>query len=107
MANGLFGGGNGEELTPYLVEDAEDLDAVRNDLAAHYKQTANIDLSGYANWVPIESTWNNGFSGLYDGNNFTISNLTQDLVGTTYEFEWGMTGLFGYCEDATLKNIKL
>ena len=72
MANGLFGGGTGTSGTPWLVEDAADLNAVRNSLGANYKQVANISLSGYAEWIPIGAI----FSGTYDGNDYTVSNVT-------------------------------
>ena len=29
MANGLFGGGDGTSSSPYLIEDAHDLNAIR------------------------------------------------------------------------------
>ena len=45
MANGLFGGGDGTEISPYIVQDAQDLWAVRNNLSAHYVQANNIDLN--------------------------------------------------------------
>jgi len=35
------------------VWTAEDLDNVRNNLSGEYIQMADIDLSGYTNWVPI------------------------------------------------------
>lgn len=105
MAGGSFGGGDGSsELTPYLVEDALDLDAVRNDLTAYYKQTQNIDLNispfnEGEGWLPIGDSSNN-FTGSYDGDNNTITNL---YINRTSEH----TGLFGFCVNNELKNIKL
>ena len=103
MANGNFGGGDGTELNPYLVEDAQDLWAVRNDLSAHYKQTADIDLNVYSTgdgWIPIGQETVE-FTGVYDGNNYEIRNLwCNNLVGNN--------GMFGYIRDgAKLKNILL
>ena len=72
MANGLFGGGTGASGTPWLVEDAADLNAVRNNLGANYKQVSNIDLSGFAEWIPIGAI----FSGTYNGNSYKVSNVT-------------------------------
>jgi len=83
MANGLFGGGTGASGTPWLVEDAADLNAVRNSLGASYKQVSNIDLSGFAEWIPIGSI----FSGVYDGGNYTVSNV---ICTGSYSY----TGLF-------------
>ena len=83
MANGLFGGGTGASGTPWLVEDAADLNAVRNNLGANYKQVSNIDLSGFAEWIPIGAI----FSGTYNGNSYKVSNVT---CTASYTF----TGLF-------------
>lgn len=79
MAGGTFGGGNGDVGTPYLVEDFADLDAVRNDLTAHYKQTENIDMAGQS-WNPIAPREGDPFSGSYDGDGFLLENLTIDAA---------------------------
>ena len=75
MANGLFAGGNGTELNPYLIEDAHDLNAVRNGLDKHYKLINDIDLniSPYnegEGWIPIAN-----FTGVINGNKKIVSNL--------------------------------
>ena len=102
MANGNFGGGDGSELTPFLVEDAYDLWAVRNDLSAHYKQIADIDLNIYSTgdgWIPIGQETVE-FTGVYDGDGYEIRNLwCNNLVGNN--------GMFGYISGAKLKNILL
>ena len=103
MANGNFGGGDGTELTPFLVEDAYDLNAVRNNLSAHYKQTADIDLNVYSTgdgWIPIGQETVE-FTGVYDGDGYEIRNLwCNNLVGNN--------GMFGYIKDGVkLKNILL
>ena len=99
MANGNFGGGSGTPEDPYLVEDALDLDAVRNDFTAHYKQTADIDLTGVA-WVPIAPDTDT-FEGSYDGGNFEIQNMTIDQPG-----EYGMS-LFSQVSGGVFQNIHL
>jgi len=73
MANGTFGGGAGTSASPYLIEDALDLNAVRNNTSAHYKMINYINLSSYSSgtgWTPIPS-----FTGSLDGNGFGITNL--------------------------------
>lgn len=52
---------------------AQDLDNVRNNLTAKYKQVCNIDLSD-RNWVPIANL-DVPFTGEYDGQGYKISNL--------------------------------
>lgn len=98
MANGLFGGGDGNPATPFLVEDGADLNAVRSALGKAYKQVANVDLIGYANWIPIGALAVK-FSGVYDGGGFSVSNLNTNRT-TNY------TGLFGY-STGVLKGINI
>ena len=57
----------------------------------------NLNLSG-SEWTPI-GTAEHPFSGTFDGNNKTISNLKI----TTGNY----AGLFGYVSTATIKNVKL
>lgn len=102
MANGNFGGGDGTELNPYLVEDAEDLWAVRDNLSAHYKQIADIDLNVYSTgegWIPIGQPTVE-FTGVYDGDGYEIRNLWSDSLA-------GHGGLFGKADGAKFKNINL
>ena len=47
-ANGFFGGGDGFSAgTPFLIEDAADLNAVHNNLSAYYRLANDIDLTDY------------------------------------------------------------
>ena len=101
MANGFFDGGDGTELNPYLVEDAQDLWAVRGNLSAHYKQIYNIDLNVFnedGGWTPIGTT-STPFTGTYDGGGFEIRNLW--VAGKDY------ASLFGRVNNAKIKNILL
>lgn len=104
MANGFFGGGDGTEINPYLVEDSHDLNAVRDNLFAHYKQVADIDLEGL-NWQPIGGYDEDGegaeFTGGYDGNNKKILNML--INGTNIQ----SIGLFSQAYHATFKNIHI
>lgn len=75
MANGMFAGGVGTEDNPYLIEDIEDLNAIRNNLGAYYRLISNINMNIYpyndgAGWDPID-----GFYGTLDGDGYIISNL--------------------------------
>jgi hypothetical protein len=63
----------------------------------YFSQTADINLSSYSNWIPIER-----FQGSYNGNGYTISNLkiSNDILRSS--------GLFGTVEEGGgLENIKL
>ena len=118
---GTFGGGDGTINTPYIIEDADDLDAVRNVLYLnlHYKLGNDIDLTDYlsgapsatypsggpgfaawgaAGWMPIGHDNTDAFTGSLDGAGKKITGLwinrTTDHVG-----------LFGYTNDAVFENL--
>jgi hypothetical protein len=44
-AGGSFGDGDGTAGNPYLIEDIDDLQAMNNDLTAHYALKNDIDLT--------------------------------------------------------------
>lgn len=119
-----FAGGSGTEEDPYQVSTPEQLNAVRNNLSAHYIQTKDIDLSGWDNWIPIgvyyftqtyDPYWTvDNFSGVYDGNGHSINNLEISIIDTDENLEKGRRdseergiGLFAFVKDATLKNISI
>lgn len=75
MANGRFAGGNGTEASPFLIEDAEDLNAIRYHLTSSFRLISNINLNiapynEGLGWNPI-----NEFAGTLDGDGYIISNL--------------------------------
>ena len=96
--------GDGTVADPYIILTAEDLNHVRDDLAASYKVGAHIDLSTYGNWEPI-GTDLDPFSGSFDGANNIISGLTIESPET-------YVGLFGKVEgsagaEVIIKNVRL
>jgi len=96
--------GSGTEADPCKVTTAEQLNQVRNGLDLNYLQTAVIDLISFENWVPIGSANNDthGFTGVFDGGTFAISNLTVSRPGGEY------VGLFGAARgDSIIRNVRL
>lgn len=93
-----FRDGEGTFENPYKISTAEELNNVRFHNDAYFKQTANIDMSGYEDFAPIGSS-SFPFTGYYDGGNFLISNL--NIKGGAN------VGLFSFLFKATVKNIKL
>lgn len=74
-----------------------DVNGSNNYTGKYVKLAANIDLTGKA-WTPIGNTTSSTgtvFSGIFDGGNFTISNLSGD------------NGLFGYINNGTVKNLTI
>jgi hypothetical protein len=111
---GAFGqpwDGNGVEGDPYQIWDANDMQAIGVDSVywdAHFKLCADIDLSDF-NGVGGNSSFNLignsliNFTGVFDGNGYTISNFTYDSNGPN------PMGLFAYFndEDAEIRNLGL
>ncbi len=79
--------GSGFPANAVFIYTADEFNAVRNDLAGYYVLMADIDLSGYGNWVPI-GDYTNRFTGTLDGNGHIINNLT---INGTANYQ----GLFG------------
>ena len=72
------------------IYSASDLDAVRNDLDANYILMSDLNMSGYA-FAPISKNGDEVFSGIFNGNGYTVKNLTLDTSAVTD----GYFGLFG------------
>lgn len=90
-----FAGGNGSEENPYLVQDQNALNELRDCglLGYSYQQTADINLVG--NWTPIPT-----FVGNYDGNGFKITNIV--IVGNG-----NSVGLFAVANNSNLENMEV
>ena len=110
-AQAKYGGGTGEPNDPYLIYTAEQMNAIgadSNDWDKHFLLCANIDLAGFTGtsfniigyWVDWGSPDNNPFTGVFDGNDHTISNFTYTSTNRN-----GI-GLFGYVT-GEIKNLGL
>ncbi len=109
----VFASGSGTAEDPYLVATAEDLDNVRYHLDSHFLQVSDIDL-GVAPWNVglgwiIIGDFYDRFTGSFDGGGYMIQNLTikRDDAPDTRPTGHIAQGLFGYVEEATLRNIVL
>jgi hypothetical protein len=105
-AAGQYGGGTGEPNNPYLIYTAEQMNAIGaepNDWDKRFKLMADIDLAGLGgvpfNIIAIDP--NHAFTGVFDGNAHTISNLTYHRGGVSN------VGLFGYIGDPNAKIVNL
>jgi hypothetical protein len=109
-----------ENDEPVQIATAAQLDAVRNNLGGRYILTADIDLSGYENWNPIgifqpasdkpedaeTPDFGKVFSGVFDGNGHTISNLT---INRPSDFAVGLFGCVSGTNNnpAAISNLKI
>ena len=88
----LFDGGDGSIGNPYLISDAMQLDAVRQNLSANYKIVNDIDMNTFLNnndWIPI-GTPVTPFTGTIDGQNFIIKNLKLENISGAYNSLFGV-----------------
>lgn len=104
-----FAGGDGSSGSPYLIETPAQLNLIRDDLPAHYRLVANIDLGGddpagpFYNeglgWAPIGYQ----FTGTLDGNHHAIDGLYINRPGQAN------VGLFAFLlhADVSVKNLIL
>jgi hypothetical protein len=99
--------GSGTAEEPYLIYDANDMQAIGADSnywGAHFKLMADINLGSFTGasfniigkmfYYDPDSGWvGNPFTGVFDGNGHSISNFSYNSFGT------GHLGIFGYVDD--------
>ena len=119
-----FAGGSGTEADPFLIATADQLNAVRLNLKAHYKLVADIDLSKWGNWVPIGATpalgcginkfnkaqfGGGAFTGSFDGDGHVVSGMTIRISREAPYLQEKSSdqffGLFGIMGQAVIKNL--
>lgn len=109
-AGSPFGGGAGVENDPYRLCSPDHLHRIGTDedyLDRHFIVTRDIDMAGVEEYNVIGDVENLDdeeglFSGLFDGNGYSIKNLTIDDKNADF------IGLFGAVDSgAELKNIAL
>ena len=108
-AYGFSGQGSGTEQDPYIITDVFQLQEMNNDLDAWYELGNDIDASDTKNWndgagfIPVGNA-ENSFTGTFDGNNFSITDLyinrNQDYVGL-----FGKAG--GIIQDVRITNLTI
>lgn len=86
------------------IYTAEDLNNARNNLSGKYILLNDLDLSVYENWEPI-GTNDSPFTGIFDGNGFSINNLS--LKNDINSDEQCNFGLFGFVKTASISKLKI
>jgi hypothetical protein len=101
----LLMNGEGSSSSPYEIRTASDLQAMQEDRSANYIVVNDIDASGTVNWNngkgfnPI-GDFSVSFTGSFDGQNHTISNLSINRLNDNY------VGLFGRIDaGGEVKNV--
>ncbi|MGA1561324.1 MAG: LamG-like jellyroll fold domain-containing protein, partial [bacterium] len=70
--------GDGSVSSPYLINSEAGLQKMHDNLTGHYLLTNNIALTQHWNPLGWDNTTPTPFSGSFDGDHHTISNLTID-----------------------------
>ena len=93
--DGEFAGGTGTAYDPYQIRKAAHMLKMRDYPEAHFKLVEDIDMEGSL-WTPIPMNTS------FDGNNYTIYNLTINPYITTDKI-----GLFSTVYKGDVKNLTL
>lgn len=104
QANGCITPAAGTAQDPYVIATPGNLNCLMSNAnnywagGFHFRQTADLDMSNYGPWIQGIGSAAMPFNGTYDGNGFSIDNLTITSSGSG-------VGLFGVTSGATLKDI--
>ncbi len=111
----VFSGGSGSPDDPYLVENAEQLDAVRGFPEACFLMVSDIVFesgdfgeggafcNGGKGWIPIGDSEENAFDGVFDGGGHFIKGVQVNASSESGEV---YAGIFGCCS-GTVKNLSI
>jgi hypothetical protein len=94
------GNGAGSSADPYEITNCAQLQAIKDNLSASYELMNSIDCAAQTGFMPISGS--SSFTGTFDGNNYTIDNLTIDPAGSPDN-----VSLFGQLDGATIRNFTL
>lgn len=104
-----YSGGNGTASDPYQISDPKDLQCVFFDLNKNFEVVNDLDLEnkyGTNGFRPLGVS-TNAYSGTFEGNNHTISNLNIERSGS----EQGLFGTVGSelrsSDTASISNVHL
>ena len=88
----------------YMVYNADGLmawaAAAQDDPSISCTLTDDIDLEGRT-WTPVGTSASDGYTGIFDGGNYAITNLEIHTSKSSNQ------GLFGYVGSGTVQNLKL
>ncbi|MEM4258709.1 MAG: GLUG motif-containing protein [Candidatus Thermoplasmatota archaeon] len=113
----FFGGGSGTEDDPYVISKIEHLDNIRYHLSGYFVLVSDLDFNDDScyldpskkvffttgdGWRPIiNDSYDNLFSGVFDGQGHVISNLFINRPSSN------LVGLFGCLRARVVKDIGL
>jgi hypothetical protein len=93
--------GDGTVESPYEISTATHLQYMSSDLSAYYVLTNDIDLTNVP-WTPIAPDMGNPFYGNFNGQGYTISNLSINTASSDGIGLFGAVGPSGWIENLTI-----
>lgn len=95
--------GSGTSISPYIIKNEQQLLAISKDLplSANYKLDNDIRLITKS-WTPIGANSSGAFTGVFDGNGHTITNLNIGEITNRYD----NLGLFAV-NNGTISNLTI
>ena len=98
-SSGLYEIGNAGQLAWFgALVNGTLTDGTAQNTAAKGVLTADIDLAPFAHWTPIGNE-SSKFGGTFDGRGFKVQHMSITRQGNH-------SGLFGYANGATIKNVR-
>ena len=109
-AAGKYSDGTGEPNDPYRIATAEDLNDIGNheeDWNKHFILVNDVNLAQYTGtqFNRIGTSWNNAFTGVFDGNDHKICNFTWDSNGISSVGLFGCVGSGGQIKNLGMENV--
>ncbi|PKP04242.1 MAG: hypothetical protein CVU11_05710 [Bacteroidetes bacterium HGW-Bacteroidetes-6] len=101
--------GDGSAANPYQIANVSNLVWLSQNSTVwgqHFVQTADIDADTVTNWMPIGNS-STHFTGSYNGQGHSISNLVINLPSTNYVALFGYVKGTGVSNLAVIKNVSL
>jgi hypothetical protein len=98
--------GSGTQGDPYQISNCTGLQNMSLNLSSYFELNNSIDCSDSVNWnggsgfVPVGNSTDK-FTGSFDGQNYTITNLFINRSSENY------VGLFGYTDGSNMSNVGL
>ncbi|MDL2241180.1 hypothetical protein LJC69_06090 [Bacteroidales bacterium OttesenSCG-928-K22] len=116
-ATAQYGGGNGTEGNPYLLSTKAHLTTfftevyvngiyVNNETKVYFRMTSDINMDGTSIHVAKEAT-KSMKNVVFDGNNYTISNVTNTYSANNTTTAYTNMALFRHITSSTIKNLTL
>jgi hypothetical protein len=109
---GTYSGGTGEQNDPYRIATAADMNAIGAnpaDWGSHFLLVNDVNLAVYTGTqFKIIGTQSNPFTGVFDGNGYTIANFSYSSTGVNYVGLFGrVDGANAVIKDLTLANVNV